>query len=195
MAYRRFDLAKIERGSANVAKVANNQSDPSETFAKFATFARVEPKFEKSEEAEEACSFDREERLAVYGDADDDAVQERGEGSHHGRPEKVEGSDLKPTIAASIRSAKESGKLVHSPNVSAGRFEDRPANWMPEPGPGVTILRPAVEVPAAEYDRHLDRLIAALPAGSAEAQRLVFAKRKGWVVECEGRRIFTRGRF
>ncbi|WP_152044488.1 hypothetical protein [Aureimonas psammosilenae] len=138
--------------------------------------------------------IEREERLAVYGEAEDDAAQERGEVAHHGRPEKVGGSDLKPTIAAPIRSAKESGKLVHSPNVSAGRFEDRPANWMPEPGPGVTILRPAVEVSAAEYDRHLDMMIAALPAGSPEAYRLTFAKKKGWCVDRGRERIFMRGR-
>lgn len=119
--------------------------------------------------------FDREEHLAVYGEAEDDAAQERGK----------RGLDNLSNPANEAQSVA----------VYAGRFEDRPSNWMPEPGPGVTILRPAAELPAIEYDMHLDRLIAALPAGSAEAQRLVFAKRKGWVVECEGRRIFTRGRF
>lgn len=70
----------------------------------------------------------------------------------------------------------------------------RPASWLPEPSPGIRILRPAVEVEAAEYDTHLDAIIAALPAGSDERARLAFAKRKGWCFERDGEGIFTRGR-
>lgn len=70
----------------------------------------------------------------------------------------------------------------------------RPPGWRPEPGPGITILRPAVEVSAVEYDRHFDAMIEALPAGSAEHGRMAFAKRKGWVVDRGSERIFTRGR-
>ncbi|WP_152044883.1 hypothetical protein [Aureimonas psammosilenae] len=129
--------------------------------------------------------IEREERLAIYGEPQGEVAQERGERGLANFANPASDAVTRLAVVGEARSV-----AVH-----AGRFEDRPANWMPEPGSGVTILRPAAELPAIEYDMHLDRLIATLPAGSAEVQRLIFAKRKGWVVECEGRRIFTRGRF
>ncbi len=60
--------------------------------------------------------------------------------------------------------------------------------------PGVTVGPPATEVGPAEYDAHLDRMIAAAADDSAKVARLSYTKRKGWVVPAGPGRIFTRGR-
>ncbi|WAJ28928.1 hypothetical protein [Antarcticirhabdus aurantiaca] len=62
------------------------------------------------------------------------------------------------------------------------------------PTPGITVRAPAVELPAAEYDMHLDTLIMAAGAGTPEGSRLAYAKRKGWVVPRGDETVFTRGR-
>ncbi|WAJ27377.1 hypothetical protein [Antarcticirhabdus aurantiaca] len=62
------------------------------------------------------------------------------------------------------------------------------------PTPGITVRSPAVELPPAEYDRHLDALIAAAGAGTPEGSRLAYAKCKGWVVPRGDETVFTRGR-
>ncbi len=60
--------------------------------------------------------------------------------------------------------------------------------------PGVIIRAPARELAAADYDARLDTLINAAGDDAVARDRLILAKRKGWVVPCGDETIFTRGR-
>ncbi|GGD93480.1 hypothetical protein GCM10011390_10320 [Aureimonas endophytica] len=123
--------------------------------------------------------FEREKRVAIHGEPAPEAYRAGAQTAEN-----------QPQTPAATGFGGGDLEQRRSPD----RFQLRPAGWRPEPGPGITLTAPAIEVGYAEYDRHLDALIAAQPVGSAEAYRLLMAKKKGWVVDRGGERIFVRGR-
>ena len=133
----------------------------------------------------------------------------------------VEGYEALRLEARHGHNTKGSGQVVHSFAEAFARAEVRPASpepdrcqtalhpeapaspdpassWrtrVPVAGPGITISPAAVELPPAEYDAALDRLIADAGADEVRAARLRRAKVRGYVVNVDGRSVFTRGRW